>query len=87
MWGMCPPALPAIWGAPGEGTQDTPSAGAGGRSLQTFVRQPLPPTECPQAGPVQSPKRRSPLLHAQWLTFLERSLRAGLCAKVSPVST
>ena len=56
-------------GAVGHRPPPPPREGSGG--LQTCSRPPLPP-----AGPV-----RFPLLSAQWLTFLERSLCAGHRAK------
>lgn len=51
-------------------------------SRRTFTPNFLPlcvPTPTPAAVP--SSFLSSPLLHAQWLTFLERSAWAGLCAK------
>lgn len=63
-------------GRAGEGGTGHPPAQEGSGGLQTCFRPPTSACRVSPAGPVQSP-----LLHAQWLTFLERSFCAGHRAK------
>lgn len=80
---MCPPPQLGIrgpwnWGGGGMGRALRRGTGGGLRAFDPRLRPPCVPGRSRPAS-----ERRSPLLRAQWLTFLERPLCAGRGAKLS----